>query len=153
MANNSNNPQNSNAYWQQSPPPYPQDASTARSRVDNPSADPNPTYGPAPQSIPQYNTQQPQNPTQPQAYVSSKDHIAAGLLAILFGAFGIHKFYLGYTTAGLIMLGLTTLGSLFTFGLSGAVMALISLIEGIIYLLKNQAEFNYIYVQNYKEWF
>ena len=35
-----------------------------------------------------------------QPMVTTKDHVAAGLLAIFLGAFGIHKFYLGYNTAG-----------------------------------------------------
>ena len=30
--------------------------------------------------------------------------IVAGILGILLGGLGIHKFYLGYTTAGIIML-------------------------------------------------
>lgn len=135
---------NSQGYWQQgAPPPHPQDASTARERLNQE------PY----QSVPQYNTQQPQHPKQPQAYVGTKDHIAAGLLAIFFGSLGVHKFYLGYNTAGFIMLGVTIIGSLLTFGLAGAVMSLIGLIEGIIYLTKSQPEFDYIYQQNYKEWF
>jgi TM2 domain-containing membrane protein YozV len=34
----------------------------------------------------------------------SKSKIAAGLLGIFLGGFGIHKFYLGYTTPAVIML-------------------------------------------------
>ena len=33
----------------------------------------------------------------------SNKKLAAGLLGILLGSFGIHKFVLGYTKAGLIM--------------------------------------------------
>lgn len=86
-------------------------------------------------------------------YVATKDHVAAGLLAIFLGSLGIHKFYLGYNTAGFIMLGVTILGSLFTLGIAGAVMGVISLIEGIIYLTKPQGVFDAEYVYGHKEWF
>lgn len=86
-------------------------------------------------------------------YVATKDHVAAGLLAIFLGSLGIHKFYLGYNTAGFIMLGVTIIGSLFTLGLAAGVMGLIALIEGIIYLTKNQTAFDAEYVYSHKEWF
>lgn len=89
-------------------------------------------------------------PSQP---VVTKDHVAAGLLAIFLGVFGVHKFYLGYNTAGFIMLAVTILGSIFTFGLAAGVMWVIGLIEGIIYLVKSQSEFDTVYVANKKEWF
>ena len=43
--------------------------------------------------------------------------------------------------------------SLLTFGIGAPVMAVISLIEGILYLTKSDAEFYQTYVQNKKEWF
>ena len=79
----------------------------------------------------------------------TKEKIVAGLLAILIGTLGIHKFYLGYTKSGIIML----LVSLLTFGIGAPVIAVISLIEGILYLTKSDAEFYQTYVQNKKEWF
>ena len=85
--------------------------------------------------------------------IATKDHVAAGLLAIFLGALGIHKFYLGYNTAGFIMLAVTILGSLFTFGLAGGVMWVIGIIEGILYLTKSQSEFEQMYVVNKREWF
>ncbi len=84
---------------------------------------------------------------------SGKDHIAAGLLAIFLGGLGIHKFYLGYHSVGFIMLAVTILGSIFTLGLAGLVMELIGIIEGIIYLTKDQNSFDWTYVYNVKEWF
>lgn len=90
---------------------------------------------------------------QPYNQVAPKDHIAAALLAIFLGTLGIHKFYLGYNQAGFIMLAVSILGSLFTFGLAAMVMGLIAFIEGIIYLVKSQQEFDSIYVYNKKEWF
>jgi TM2 domain-containing membrane protein YozV len=72
--------------------------------------------------------------------------IAAGLLAIFLGAFGLHKFYLGYITAGIIMLVV----SLFS---CGTIMAVIGFIEGIIYLTRTNEEFAARYVIGKKEWF
>lgn len=43
---------------------------------------------------------------------SSKSRITAGVLAILFGSFGIHSFYLGNTKKGIIHLVLSMTGIL-----------------------------------------
>ena len=88
-----------------------------------------------------------------QPLVHTKDHVAAGLLAIFLGVFGVHKFYLGYHTTGFIMLGVTILGSLLTIGIAAGVVWLIGVIEGIIYLTKNQSEFEQLYVFNKREMF
>ena len=80
---------------------------------------------------------------------ASNKKLAAGLLAIFLGSFGVHKFVLGYNTAGLIMLLVTLL----TCGIAGFVMGVIGIIEGIIYLTKTPEEFESIYIQNSKEWF
>jgi TM2 domain-containing membrane protein YozV len=76
----------------------------------------------------------------------SEKKIAAGICGILLGWLGIHKFILGYTKEGVIMLVI----SLFTFGF---VSSLIGLIEGIIYLTKSDEEFVATYVTNKKGWF
>ena len=78
-----------------------------------------------------------------------KDKMAAGLLGIFLGSLGIHKFYLGYKKEGVIML----LVSLLTCGAGAAVMSIIGLIEGIMYLTKTDEDFQAIYVQGYKGWF
>lgn len=75
--------------------------------------------------------------------------IAAGLLALLLGSLGIHKFYLGYTREGLIMLLVTVL----TCGFGGAVMGVIALVEGIIYLTMTDDAFYNTYVNGKKGWF
>jgi len=75
--------------------------------------------------------------------------ILAGVLAILFGGLGIHKFILGYTKEGVIMLLVTVL----TLGFGGIVMGLIGLVEGIIYLTKSDAEFEQTYMAGRKGWF
>ena len=75
--------------------------------------------------------------------------IPAGVCGILLGAFGIHKFILGYTGAGLILLLVTILSC----GLLGGITHIIGLIEGIIYLCKPDEEFVRTYVDGRKEWF
>ena len=75
--------------------------------------------------------------------------IAAGICGILLGALGIHKFILGYTMQGIIMLLVTVL----TFGFGGFIMGIIGLIEGIIYLTKSDADFVATYVIGKKGWF
>lgn len=111
-------------------------------------------YGQSGQQAYQSPFQQPyQQPYYPSACVQTKDHVAAGLLGLFLGWLGIHKFYLGYNTTGFIMLAVTVIGSIFTFGLAASVMALIGVIEGIIYLVKSQSEFEQLYVFNKREWF
>jgi TM2 domain-containing membrane protein YozV len=75
--------------------------------------------------------------------------VAAGVLAILLGGLGIHKFYLGYQKAGLIMLLVTLL----TCGAGAMIMSVIGIVEGIIYLNKTDDEFVSTYVVGKKEWF
>jgi TM2 domain-containing membrane protein YozV len=83
--------------------------------------------------------------------------IPAGVCGILLGSLGIHKFILGYTGAGLIMLLVSVVVPMitcFTFGFLGtAAMHLIGLVEGIIYLCKSDEEFVRTYVDGRKEWF
>lgn len=81
-----------------------------------------------------------------------KNKVVAGILAILLGALGIHKFYLGLTQPGIIMLLVTLVGSI-AFGLGPMAMGLLGLIEGIIYLTKSDAAFQQEYVIGKKAWF
>jgi TM2 domain-containing membrane protein YozV len=83
------------------------------------------------------------------AHPKAGSRIAAGICGILLGSLGIHKFILGYTGAGLIMLLVTLL----TCFIASPIMHLIGLIEGIIYLTKSDAEFVKTYVENRREWF
>ncbi len=59
-----------------------------------------------------------------------KSKAAAGLLAIFLGAFGAHRFYLGYSGVGVTMLLLTVL----SLGLLSPITVLWGLIEGIVIL-------------------
>jgi len=80
----------------------------------------------------------------------SKSKIAAGILGILLGGFGIHKFYLGYTVSGIIMLLVSIIGGFITLGVASGVIWIIGLVEGIIYLTKADQDFYEIYVKNKK---
>lgn len=71
--------------------------------------------------------------------------LLAGILGIVIGWAGIHKFILGYNKEGIIQLVL----SVVTCGLAG----LIGLIEGIIYLTKSDEEFVNTYIKGRKGWF
>ncbi len=72
--------------------------------------------------------------------------VVAGICAILLGWIGVHKFILGYTTPGIIMLviGLCT---------GGTISWVIGIIEGIIYLTKSDEEFIQTYQVGQKHWF
>ncbi|WP_108867480.1 TM2 domain-containing protein [Aquimarina aquimarini] len=69
----------------------------------------------------------------------------AGILAIVVGSFGVHKFMLGYTKEGIIQIVITFV----TCGIG----SFIGLIEGIIYLTKSDEEFYQTYQVGKKPWF
>ncbi len=71
--------------------------------------------------------------------------ILAGILAIVIGSLGVHKFILGYTQEGIIQIVITIV----TCGIGG----IIPLIEGIIYLTKSDEEFYQTYQVGKKGWF
>ena len=83
--------------------------------------------------------------------------ILAGVLAIILGSFGIHKFILGYQKEGFILLGVTIVGFVLSCIGIGVfllwITALIGLIEGIIYLTKSDEEFYNTYQAGRKPWF
>jgi len=85
----------------------------------------------------------------PEVRASSGTKIAAGLCGILLGSLGVHKFVLGLTTPGVIML----LVSVLTCGFGAIPMSAIGLIEGIIYLSKSDEDFYDIYIVGKKGWF
>jgi len=91
----------------------------------------------------------PINPPPSTSNPRASNKLPAGICGILLGSLGIHKFILGYTGSGLIMLLVTLL----TCGIGGMVMHVIGLIEGIIYLCKPDDEFVRVYVDGRKEWF
>jgi TM2 domain-containing membrane protein YozV len=78
--------------------------------------------------------------------------MGAVLLAFFFGVLGAHKFYLGYNRQGLCMLVLFIFGYVFL-GLPSMVIAMIALVEFVIYLLKSEIEFERDYVLENRPWF
>ena len=83
--------------------------------------------------------------------------ILAGILAIILGSLGIHKFVLGYQKEGIILLVLTLIGFVLSCVGIGVfivwITGLIGLIEGIIYLTKSDEEFYNTYQAGKKPWF
>ncbi len=81
----------------------------------------------------------------PQPIRQENKKVLAGVLGILFGGLGVHKFILGYTQEGIIQLivGVATCG----------IGSVIGLIEGIIYLTKTDEEFYQTYQVGKKGWF
>ncbi|MEE2947843.1 MAG: NINE protein [Verrucomicrobiota bacterium] len=77
----------------------------------------------------------------------------AGILGILLGALGIHKFYLGFNTSGLIMCLVSIVAGILTCGIATIPMSIIGLIEGIMYLTKSDDEFYQLYGVEKKGWF
>ncbi len=107
----------------------------------------------------------------------AKSRTVAGVLGIVLGSLGVHKFYLGNTVPGIIHVGVTG-GGIFLFivaailsaafygfgiiigglfGLLGwlAITAsgVVGLVEGIIYLTKSDQEFEARYVTQKRPWF
>ena len=85
-----------------------------------------------------------------------KSKIIACLLALFLGTIGVHKFYLGYNTQGIIMLLISTVGFILWWILwftPNFVISVIALIEAIMYISKSDEEFQEIYVDNEKPWF
>jgi TM2 domain-containing membrane protein YozV len=111
---------------------------------DTPDAD---TPPPAPEPAPAATPDPAPAPAPTPAGGKSEKKLIAGILgvsSIIWGGFGVHKFYLGYTKEGIIQLVLTLLCG---------IGAIIGLIEGIIYLTKSDEEFDAIYVKGQKPWF
>jgi TM2 domain-containing membrane protein YozV len=80
-----------------------------------------------------------------------KNKWIAALLALFLGSFGVHKFYLGRKTAGLIMLLCFVLG--FVIVIPSTIIMIISIIEGIIYIVRSEQSFHDLYVAGDRAWF
>lgn len=121
---------------------------------EKPSPAPDDTPPPAPESSPAPETQpDPPSPAPAPASGGGSDKkLVAGLLGILLGWIGIHKFYLGYQKEGIIMLVVGLVGY-FLCGIPTAVVGIIGLIEGILYLTKPDEEFEKTYITGQKPWF
>ena len=97
-----------------------------------------------------------------------KSKWVAGLTAIFLGCYGVHKFYLGYSAQGAILLAVTlglaplasfiarALGDIALMKLIGILQfipILIGVAEGVIYLIKSEEDFQTTYVAGRREWF
>ncbi len=94
--------------------------------------------------------QVPSTPTHAKEMTDKK--LIAGILGIVLGAFGVHKFYLGYQKEGIIMLIVGLIGLLLC-GIPTSAVAIVGLVEGILYLTKTDDEFVRTYVIGRKPWF
>ncbi|MDO1501948.1 NINE protein [Winogradskyella maritima] len=88
-----------------------------------------------------------------ETFSSENKKVLAGVLAILLGGLGIHKFILGYTKEGIIILVATIILSIITCGIFSGALWILGLIEGIIYLTKTDEEFYNTYQVGHKPWF
>lgn len=93
----------------------------------------------------------------PQSPQQENKRVLTGVLAIILGSLGVHKFVLGYNNEGFILLGLTIFSYLTMCFLIGAFLVwipgVIGLVEGIIYLTKSDEEFYNTYQANKRAWF
>lgn len=79
--------------------------------------------------------------TQNTAVKGDVSRVTAGVLGIFCGNFGIHRFYMGHTNAGIVYLvvGIVT---------GTSVSSIAGVIDGVIYLLATDDEFNAKYAHN-----
>ena len=126
-------------YGQPASNPYTQPAAD---QYAQPAADPytQPSANPYGQQYaqPQYGQPAPGTPTYaavPTGYIP-RNKILAGLLALFFGALGIHNFYLGFTGKAIAQVLLTCLGWIL-FGLGPIAAIIWSIVEGVQILTSN----------------
>ena len=80
-----------------------------------------------------------------------KNRILAAILALFLGHWGVHKFYLGKTNAGIIMLLAGTIGWIIL--IPAILNWVIAIIEFVIYLTKSDQQFYQDYVVGDRTWF
>jgi TM2 domain-containing membrane protein YozV len=64
------------------------------------------------------------------------------LLAFFLGSLGIHRFYLGYTAIGIVMLSVCVVGSFLCCGLGAMVTSVWSLVEFVLILVNQLPDSN-----------
>jgi len=85
--------------------------------------------------------------------------VLAGVLGIVLGSLGIHKFVLGYNQEGIILLGGYLVAWVITMVTCGIgtplvfIPMVIGIVEGIMYLTKTDEEFVQTYIVNKRPWF
>lgn len=83
---------------------------------------------------------------------SETNRFVAAALAFFLGVFGAHKFYLRQNGAAVTMLLAGLLGWIF-FGIPTLVVAVVALIEAVIYLTSDERRFAARYVDGSRAWF
>ena len=76
---------------------------------------------------------------------ASNKKVLCGVMALILGQLGVHKFILGYVGAGILQIII----SILTCGIG----AIIPVIEGIVYLTKTDEEFYQTYIVGRRTWF
>ena len=104
-----------------------------------------PSYEPIQPPIPMYG----QPMVQDWKTAGADKKVVAGILGILVGGLGIHKFMLGYQREGVIMLLVSVLSCFTLYG----IMHVIGIVEGIMYLTKTDEAFVREYIYGRKGWF
>jgi TM2 domain-containing membrane protein YozV len=113
-----------------------------------------PAEEPTPEAAPEAALQEPATPAAPGAKPEGAEKkLVAGILGILLGTLGIHKFYLGYQKEGIIMLVVALVGGIITCGIGAVAVQIIGIVEGIMYLTKSDEEFVATYITGQKGWF
>src|SRR5688500_16574679 len=101
---------------------------------------PDPYASPNPSARPYFEPADAGYSPRPDRSEAASRKLAARICGSLLGSFGVHKFMLGYTNAGAIMLAVsvaTFVGTVATCGMTAPLsmaMGVIGLAEGIIYL-------------------
>jgi len=119
--------------YQQGPQQYQQGPQQYQQGPQQYQQGPQQQYQQGPQQQYQQAYQQPNNY---QPAPSEKSKVTAAILAILLGGFGIHYFYLGKTTGGIVFLLLCCTG----------IPSLLALIQGIMMLTMTEEQFQQKYV-------
>lgn len=86
-----------------------------------------------------------------ESLTGEKNRMIAGVLALFLGAFGVHKFYLGKTKAGVIMLVIFLSGWILL-GIPSMMVGALAFVEAMIYFTKRDDEFQQRYVEGDKAW-
>jgi TM2 domain-containing membrane protein YozV len=108
------------------------------------------TYAPPSMTTPPPYTSPVYTQSAPPLASSGKSKVTAGILGIVLGALGVHHFYLGNIKMGVIFLVVSVVGAFCTLGIGTGVMSVLGLVQGIMYLVATDEDFERKYVQEQK---
>lgn len=91
----------------------------------------------------------------------TKDRSTATVLAFLLGWCGAHKFYMGYTSSGIVYLLIFLISLFMIFSFFFSILGIFtiyvpfvfSFVDAILYMTKTDEEFQNIYIEGHREWF